>query len=96
MTRYINADEAKKDLDERGFDFFTSEQDIDEAKRWLDEQPVQDVKPVIHAEWRDCGTLWDGNDEYQMFRCSECIVPHYRKSRYCPYCGAKMDKEVEE
>lgn len=93
MIRYINADEAKKDLDERGFDFFTSEQDINEAKRWLDEQPAQNVEPVKHGHWA-------GTDNYAFVVCSVCRsywVDRDEKYdfKYCPNCGAKMDEEKD-
>jgi len=56
----------------------------------------EDVAPVKHAYWEEYGALFDGVDEYPMYRCSDCIVLNYKKSRYCPYCGAKMDKEEDK
>lgn len=56
-----------------------------------------DLEKVRHGKWLDCGSIWEGVDVYKiMWRCSECIVPNYRKSRYCPYCGAKMDGKDKE
>lgn len=52
--------------------------------------PAADVAPVVHGRWL-CGDYYDIGDV-----CSECdwdsqmAHPSYR---YCPNCGAKMDKE---
>lgn len=52
--------------------------------------PSADVAPVRHGRWL-CGDYYDIGDV-----CSECdwdsqmTHPSYR---YCPNCGAKMDKE---
>ena len=51
--------------------------------------PAADVAPVVHGRWL-CGDYYDIGDV-----CSKCdwdsqmIHPSYR---YCPNCGAKMDK----
>ena len=51
--------------------------------------PAADVAPVRHGRWL-CGDYYDIGDV-----CSECdwdsqmTHPSYR---YCPNCGAKMDK----
>ena len=47
---------------------------------------------VKHGKWLACGWVRDDADECQVWRCSECIIPTYNKSRYCPYCGAKMEE----
>lgn len=52
--------------------------------------PAADVALVVHGRWL-CGDYYDIGDV-----CSECdwdsqmTHPSYR---YCPNCGAKMDKE---
>lgn len=54
------------------------------------EEDAADVAPVRHGRWL-CGDYYDIGDV-----CSECdwdsqmTRPSYR---YCPNCGAKMDKE---
>ena len=56
----------------------------------LEHIPAADVAPVRHGRWL-CGDYYDIGDV-----CSECdwdsqmTHPSYR---YCPNCGAKMDKE---
>lgn len=51
---------------------------------------VPTVEPVKHGRWE-----WIGGYGPQ-YRCSECIMCAERRTKYCPYCGAKMDKEEGE
>lgn len=59
------------------------------------EIPVADVAQVVHGRWEVSDTLCE------RFKCSECgggcwyydYQGDVAKSRYCPNCGAKMDKE---
>lgn len=90
MSRYIDAEKLIGDL------IFSSKEFERVFKEIINDAPTADVEELRHGKWVDCGTLWDGDDEYQMYRCSECTFPSYRKARYCSYCGAKMDKEKEE
>ena len=58
-------------------------------------QPTADVVEVVHAEWVFSRTV----SEMISVKCSKCgteqfAIAHYVQSgNYCPYCGAKMDKE---
>ena len=66
-------------------------------REWLEAIPAADVKPVVRGhwiEWRpgDCTLIMTGDE--MLWMCSECESKHVSKSRYCPNCGAKMDKEV--
>ncbi|MBQ7445945.1 MAG: hypothetical protein IJS71_08455 [Clostridia bacterium] len=55
---------------------------------------VGDVEPIKHAYWKDCEiNLFDGIDEYETYRCSECTSLSFRRSKYCPECGARMEEE---
>lgn len=50
------------------------------------EQPVADVKKVVHAKWiKMYGNL------SMFFKCSKCRACNEFETRYCPDCGAKMD-----
>lgn len=64
--------------------------------------PAADVAPVVHGRW-----FLDG--DYEYINCSVCQYPFYMgfetsadarkylsrddKWKYCPNCGAKMDKD---
>lgn len=62
------------------------------------EEPAVDAVPVRHGKF--IGTEYDGyadgNPVYYEWKCSECGCifeddePTYR---YCPHCGARMDKD---
>ena len=98
--RFIDADAAKKDADERGMEFFLDLTDVEEMKRFLDDQPTADVEELIHSEWLP------SPDGISPIRCKRCNTPapyvfvstaqgdteliRY-KFNFCPYCGAKMD-----
>jgi hypothetical protein len=72
-------------------------------------QGKQDTVPVVHGEWvvDECDTTDDvPSSSWIDFHCSECNTDYgleegqygwcrYEKIpyQYCPYCGAKMDKE---
>ena len=53
--------------------------------------PAADVAEVRHGRWvRD---KWPSGTHKLI--CSECGEWSGKKSRYCPSCGARMDKEDE-
>ena len=63
----------------------------------IESLPTVDAVPVVHARWRE---LKDGAEE-----CTNChgLCPHEENyngdiilnfgCEYCPWCGAKMDRE---
>ena len=61
----------------------------------IENEPGEDVTPVVHAHWVAC------EDEYgEAYTCSACsgiqffdVTPQDEGWEYCPYCGAKMDEE---
>lgn len=51
------------------------------------------AEPVKHGEWEKNEPL---PSEWQ-YKCSKCGVPSKSNSHnFCPNCGAKMDKEIED
>lgn len=67
----------------------------------LENAPAADVAPVRHGRWipSDMG----GGEPDEAYVCSECGEPWTlidgnpaeNNMRYCPACGARMDKEDE-
>lgn len=62
--------------------------------------PVADVAPVRHGEWIGVDTsYWRWYHDTartvfsKSFRCSECGRKTIIREKFCPSCGAKMDKE---
>lgn len=47
-----------------------------------------DVAEVKHGKWKRARYT-----EASLYICSECDKPEYKEHRYCPSCGAKMDRK---
>ena len=63
----------------------------------LDSVPAADVAPVRRGNWEE---WWPGiaeimTGEEMLYRCSACDAKYADVDgyKYCPYCGAKMNKE---
>lgn len=76
--------------------------DREDALTALNNIPAADVVEVRHGYWIDKG--WDGDFSWQIdgrgncwhvYECSECKsqICGSPKTKWCSYCGAKMDKE---
>lgn len=56
--------------------------------------PPADVVPVRHGEWEYIDDTYCGFEDTDV-RCSECkttvSIKHFRKTKWCPDCGALMD-----
>ena len=70
-----------------------------EIVKLIKEQPDIDAAPVRHAYWQKCRE--DSSDNKTIyFRCSACKGYRFhngamrKKYKFCPNCGAKMDKEI--
>lgn len=94
VSRYVNIEPMIKDLTamKRVYDAIL----LDGIIKALEEQAVEDVAPVVHAEWEhrynDFGEQID--DRWYCSQCAGCN--EYRRTWHCPECGAKMDgKETE-
>lgn len=53
--------------------------------------PAADVSPVRHGRWE---VIRDPYGRVEGFLC-ECGHQSYSATKYCPNCGARMDKEDE-
>lgn len=66
----------------------------------FDAFPAADVVEVRHGRWipEACESVSKRNRliEYRVYSCSICGRSNGRvKKKYCPNCGARMDKEVD-
>ena len=59
-----------------------------EQTKYLRDLHSADVMQVVHGKWIDT------DNYYRRWKCSEC-GSHTKEAQppFCPYCGAKMDKE---
>jgi hypothetical protein len=69
---------------------------FDVFKHILSEAPAADVAPIRHGHW----VVTDHTEYYIEAKCSVCGVEGifhrpWKKSEYCPRCGAKLDEEME-
>ena len=97
MSRYIDADKlyiAAMDTE------FYDAADEDVVLELINQQPTAEVQEVKHGKWekRFVGSYLSGGvrEEWHNYYCSECDKPQLRPSKYCPKCGAKMDKGEQE
>ena len=91
MAEYINKYELLYAVDKRN----------GRLPLWLDEILMEDCKPcdvapVVHAYWSE-----ENLGIVSLYRCSKCgnkggsyIYP--LEFKYCPDCGAKMDRENDD
>lgn len=52
--------------------------------------PAADVVEVKHGEWKTQNFIIFDSEKVG-YRCSECNTTWDTNTRFCPYCGAKMD-----
>lgn len=94
MARYIDAEELINNLNKFAFESFNAL-----INSLILKQPTADVQEVKHGKWID-----ERLDKFRKWKstCSVCGwygVSNYDSYvdiydfEYCPYCGAKMDKE---
>lgn len=98
MARYIDAEDFYKRQAKRcNYNrpiIGTCTMDNITLREALKKQPTADVVEVRHGRWII-------NDEDYWTKCSVCEFEYldeqehiYNTYRYCPHCGAKMDKGV--
>ena len=92
MSRYIDADNYKKDLIQLGFLPAL-------VVRVLDKQPTADVVEVRHGRWDKKFSYSYNWDDFYSLTCSECganigeTSQKEKDHKFCFNCGAKMDAE---
>lgn len=101
MSEYINKETVLQDIDDK-YDCYSPEIETNKnirkglvsARMIIDKQSIANVQEIKHGKWEH-----DNRDvSYTNYLCSECknFLAFDENSNlypYCPYCGAKMDKE---
>lgn len=90
MKKMIDLIDRKKLLDElRLYPTDMSDDDYDFVERLINSQRT--IIPIQHAHW-----IKKNGVQHRRF-CSNCKgqSPLSFNYNYCPYCGAKMDEEVD-
>lgn len=105
MSDYIKREDAKQlFLNHMGNEFPQSikEQIVEKA---FEELPLSaDVVEVRHGKWRDMVAVNKATKEERNARqCSICGAAYFvykeveeEVPKYCPHCGARMDREEQE
>ncbi len=97
MNRYIDIDKAIPIAIQAVVDVVghgISQVDAVNIADKLEEASAADVAEVRHGEWGFDGVGWNCSEcgEYALLVKTKIQV----RSKYCPYCGAKMDGERRE
>lgn len=95
MSKFIDADKLQETVYKRV--------NNPAIRGWLNllinEQPTADVKEVKHGQWNtvlDESILEHYNNDVDIFACSICGIKSKRPTKFCPFCGARMDGGNEE
>lgn len=66
----------------------------------LNKTPTVDAVEVVHAEWRIDGFCTNCHYRADVqsigFNCTGGTRIEYKRTKFCPECGAKMDGERKE
>lgn len=96
QKRYVDINPAIEFLE--GYDNSWGQEFADgvrTALHFIKKIPAADVQEVKHGKWGSCsyGTEFWGDATPKYYICSDCHMINGLYTRYCPWCGAKMDEE---
>ena len=95
MKDYIEREEVKKEIIEWA-SILTNPKflDRDATLDIIRLIPSADVAKIRHGKWIDIMFVKadDPDGGYWISRCSECDIPNYKHTNYCPNCGARMEE----
>lgn len=95
MANYIDCNEVMGIINDSNL--FKSYNEYSSVFDAIDNLPVADVAPAIHAKWVEEYDF--GGSSYYCSNCKEDALTKvetdydYVCSKYCPHCGARMDKD---
>ena len=69
--------------------------DVDDVISDIEDFPAADVEPVRHGRWIDENSASPLDPRMRCSVCGHDDLP-LAKWRFCPMCGAKMDKEADD
>lgn len=93
MSKYIDAEKTAEIVSER------HKIPLSDLVDTFAEVPPADVKEVKHGQWNtvlDESILEHYNNDVDIFACSICGIKSKRPTKFCPFCGARMDGGNEE
>lgn len=67
---------------------------IERAESEIECAPTLDAVPVRHGKWINANEgRWNTCEVLKCSECGELDNRMYKTDKYCPNCGARMDKE---
>lgn len=102
MTRYIDADALLKELKKSCEYHAENSRELSLLQRDIiivQEQPTVDAVPVRHGKW-----IYSNDFHWYTASCNKCGYQRrtdikaegWNQWKFCPNCGARMDKREEE
>lgn len=65
-----------------------------QMKFMIADAPTVDAEPVRHGKWINANEgRWNTCEVLKCSECGELDNRMYKTDKYCPNCGARMDKE---
>ena len=88
---------VRKNLPKDSKDFFTRDEMLLNFQQYLELQKAADVEPVVRGEWfllDDCANagVYCSACKRAVFKESAWYKNVHIKSKYCPNCGAHMER----
>lgn len=98
-SKYIRADLFWNRIAEN---MFFSAREKEKIRVAIENEPGEDVQPVVHAHWDVIEEDSEGDETFlhvwETLRCSHCGMERATEDgympQYCEGCGAKMDEEA--
>ena len=88
MSRLIDAEKLKKH-----YAWWEDDERRTLFDQIVDAQPTVEAEPVLHGKWIDRTIKVSAELTNIIHVCSVCEEMAVGKYRYCPHCGARMDKD---
>ena len=88
MSRLIDAEKLKKP-----YAWWEDDERRTLFDQIVDAQPTVEAEPVRHGKWIDRTIKVSAELTNIIHVCSVCEEMAVGKYRYCPHCGARMDKD---
>lgn len=97
MSRYIDADEAKRQIQKATMGQCDVMKVFLNTMYRIDKIPTADVRENVRGEWISKIVECSRENYDQVFCCSVCGVSNdWRRTNFCPHCGADMRREMEK
>lgn len=94
MSRYIDADGIQYTMLYK--ENWITNTGLEKQGVWkddIDKIPTADIRENVRGEWLP-DMIYNGEDEWCFFECSNCKYKADKHYNFCPNCGAKMEEKT--